>query len=163
MRNSRSGDIIGRINYDYLILVHEPARDVQDYDITILCTYITQILSWKEFCIVHIDISKVHTCIGNNTLILHMYTMSCHWNKRILCVINFLQTGQWSTFWAQSQQSWCPQRRAVFLGSVRQMAQLGPLDPGLPPLLVSMAGKDKKDRRKCWITRDGFNKLTQVH
>ena len=48
-----------------------------------------------------------------------------HWNNRILCVTNFLQTGQWSTRWAHSQQSWCPQRKAVSFGSVKHIGQFG--------------------------------------
>ena len=60
-------------------------------------------------------------------------------NSWILWVINFLQTGQWSTLWAQSQQSWCPQRRAVFLGSVRQMAHFWTPLAGGASLRVSAA------------------------
>ena len=39
----------------------------------------------------------------------------------------------------------------MFLGSVRQMAQLGPLDLGLPPPQVSMAGR--KDHCSEWFNR----------
>lgn len=49
----------------------------------------------------------------------------CHWKRRILWLTNFLQTGQWSTLCAQSQQSKWPHCSAVFLGSVRHIAQYG--------------------------------------
>ena len=47
--------------------------------------------------------------------------------------------GQQSTLWAQVQQNWWPQTRAAFLGSVRQIGQLGtPVSPE-PTVLVSAA------------------------
>ena len=55
----------------------------------------------------------------------NLWRQRSHWNNRILWVTNFLQTGQWSTRWAHSQQSWCPHRKAVFLGSVKQIEQAG--------------------------------------
>ena len=46
----------------------------------------------------------------------------------------------------------------MFLGSVRHMAQLGPLVPGLPPLLVSMAGnKDQENTHNHLHVADGLD------
>ena len=47
--------------------------------------------------------------------------------------------GQQSTLWAQVQQNWWPQTRAAFLGSVRQIAQLGTLTSPAPTVLLSAA------------------------
>jgi len=51
-----------------------------------------------------------------------------HWNNLILWEMAFLHTGQLSTFCEQSQHSWWPQRKAVFLGSVRHIGHMEVVD-----------------------------------